>query len=114
MGSTRGGYRCRVSWALLMFCIIDVDMTVPVSSVMPADNITYHNMEASKFMNRADHVYSSMVEVMYEKHEKGSKNAQVVPGEHAILMFLLCGLFLTAGWGGHNSSSHSSHEVLHV
>ncbi len=84
----------------VMFCIIDVDMTVPVSSVMPADNFTYHNMEASKFMNRADHVYSSMVEVMYKKHEKGSKNAQGVPEDHAILMFLLCGILLTTGWGG--------------
>jgi hypothetical protein len=50
------------------------------------------------------------MEVIYEEYEKGkeiphdnpqdSKKACRVPGEHVIIMFLLSGIFLTAGWGG--------------
>jgi hypothetical protein len=84
-------------------------MTVLVS-VMPADNVTYRNTKAFKDMNRTEYVYSSTMEVIYEKYGKGkeiahdnpqdSKKACRVPGEHVIIMFLLSGIFLTAGWGG--------------
>ncbi len=47
---------------------------------------------------------------MYENHEKGREiphedlldpqKARGVLGEHAITMFLPCGIFLTAGWEG--------------
>jgi hypothetical protein len=61
-------------------------------------------------MNRTEQVYSSTMQVMHEKHEKdreiprensqNPKKGRRVPGEHTIIMFLLCGIFLTAGWGG--------------
>jgi hypothetical protein len=50
------------------------------------------------------------MEVMYERYEggrevppdnsQGSRSAQGVSGKHIILLFLPCGIFLTAGWGG--------------
>jgi hypothetical protein len=84
-------------------------MTVLVS-VMPADNVTYRKTKAFKAMNRTEYIYSSTMEVIHEKYEKGkeiplddpqdSKKACRVPGDHVIIMFLLSGIFLTAGWGG--------------
>jgi hypothetical protein len=74
------------------------------------DNATYSSAEASSAINNTEHIYSSTLEVMYEKHAKdgnvpldcshGSRSVQGVPGEPAILMFLLFGIFLTAGWEG--------------
>jgi hypothetical protein len=33
-------------------------------------------------------------------NSQGSRNAHGVPGEHVVLIFLLCKIFLTATWGG--------------
>jgi hypothetical protein len=70
-GPVEGGYRCRASRTLLMFCIVGLAMTVQVSSATPAASVTNRNMEASKAMNMTEYVHSSTVEVMYEKHEEG-------------------------------------------
>ncbi len=62
------------------------------------DNATYSSAEVSSAINKTEHIYSSTLEVMNEKHEKDgdvpldcsedSRSVRGVPGEQAILMFL--------------------------
>jgi hypothetical protein len=59
-------------------------------------------------MNKTEYTFSRTVEVMHQVHKKiteapGNSHEAAelneVLGEHAILVFLLYRIFLTAGWG---------------
>jgi cytochrome c oxidase assembly protein Cox11 len=79
---------------MLMFCIIGM-----ASAAMPTDNALCSSTGTSRMMNKTEHTFSRTMEVMHEMHKKVAEaprntfhkapGPRDVPGDHAILMFLI-------------------------
>ncbi len=94
---------------MLMLCIIGTALMMLTSAAMPTGSDRHFGTGHPKAVNKTEHTFLRTVEVMHDSHEEmiqaprntsqEAAGPQEAPGEHAILIFFLCRIFLTAVWG---------------
>ncbi len=108
-GSVGGRYRYKADRTLLMFRIIGLAVTAQASSAMcllTMSHITtlrHQRLQTgpSMFIRARCRLRTRSMKRAREFPMKSEdpEGAHWVPGKHAVVIFLLCGVLLTAGWG---------------
>jgi hypothetical protein len=123
-GQRGGRYQCRASKTMLKFCITGVALAMLILMFISTEGHWLASTRATVIIKRTgqtEDTFTSVFEVMHEIQKDVMRAPRNIssramqpwraPGEHAILMFLLCVIFLTAGNNGPADSCHAGWQA---
>jgi hypothetical protein len=109
---------------MLKFCTTGVALAMLTFMAISTEGHWLPSTRATVIIKRkgqTEHTFTSVFEVMHEIQKDvmraprniscGAMEPRGVPGEHAILMFLLCVIFLTAGNNGPADSCYAGWQA---